>query len=169
MFSPGVKITRMNLKPILPGQVFDRLSPERALKNMRRMIERGIRLKIGQEGKLSPAAKARLGKGFKVLIGESSVTIISTDPAFRPLVEGQKAGQMTWLTKARSPIPIVLDSGEVIFRSATARSMQNGSWYHPGREPTDIIETVKQEVRDKMRAQVKKMLLEQLKSSKRRL
>lgn len=168
MFGPGAKISRINLKPLLPEKLFDRLSPERALLRMKRQIERSIKLKIRQETRLSPAAKARLAKGFKIEIGSSSITVSATDPAFRPLIEGQKAGQMTWLRKARAPIPIVLENGDVIFRSATARSMQNGSWYHPGREPTGLVELAKQEVRAAMQKSVKQMLQQELRAAMRR-
>lgn len=167
MFGPGAKLSRINLKPLLPEKVLDLLSPEAALMSLKRQIAKSIRLKIRQSA-LSPGAKMRVSKGFKVVVGENSITVTATDPAFRPLIQGQKPRQMTWLTKAPRPIPIVLDNGEVIFRSATARSMKNGSWYHPGREPTDIIDTAKEEAKDMLRKSVKRLLREQLRAALRR-
>ena len=82
-----------------------------------------------------------------VKTGPSSITITAKHPAFMPLLDGQKAEQMAWLTKARRPIPIITEEGELIFRSATPRSMQRGSWYHPGRKPTTVIERARKEAR----------------------
>lgn len=167
MFGPGARITRINLKPLMPERVLDLLSPEAALMALKRQIARSIQLKIRQSG-LTPAAKAKLSKGFRVTVGDSSITVMATDPAFRPLIEGQKPRQMTWLTRARRPIPIVLDTGEVIFRNATPRSMEDGSWYHPGREPTGIIESAKEEAKEMLRKSVKRHLQEQLRAAIRR-
>lgn len=167
MFGPGAKISRVNLGPLLPERLFDRLSPEKALASMKRQIERSIRLKIREEGRLSPSAKARLAKGFSVQIGERSITILAKDPVFRSLIEGQKRRQMTWLLKSGSPIPIELPTGEVIFRNATARSMKNGSWYHPGRESTGIIDAAKEEIRETMRKKVRDLLQKQLRAAMR--
>jgi hypothetical protein len=165
MFSPGFKISRINLKPLLPEAIWDRFSPEKALRDLKKEVMKSIRFKIRQYPVFSPAAKARLVKGFDVRVGDSSITLVAKDPAFRPLIEGQRAAQMRWLRKARSPIPIVLESGEVIFRSATARSMARGSWYHPGREPTNIIETAKAEAKAVLRARTKRLLRDQLRSA----
>lgn len=163
MFGPGPKITRINLKPLLPSGL-DAFSPERALRDLKREIMKSIRFKIRQYPVFSQAAKARLTKGFGVHVGPNSITVIAKDPMFRPLIQGQKAEQMKWLRKAKSPIPIVLESGEVIFRSATARSMANGKWYHPGREPSGIIESAKEEAKETLRKNIKKMLRDQLKA-----
>ncbi len=167
MFGPGAKITRVNLKPLLPERALDLLSPELALDQLRKQIAKSIRMKIRQSA-LSPQAKTRVAKGFKVVVGDSSITLVATDPAFRPLIEGRRRRQMRWLTKARSPIPIILDDGEVIFRSATPRSMENGSWYHPGRESTGIIESAKEEAKEMLRKSVKRHLQEQLRAAIRR-
>ena len=167
MFAPGLKISRVNLKPLLPKQALLNFNPERFLKKLERLMLKSIRLKIQQEA-FSPAAKKRLREGIKAELGPKSVTIIATDPAFRPLIEGQKPGQMRWLMKAQRPIPIVLDSGEVIFRWASPRSMANGSWYHPGRKPTTVIERAKAEARAVAKKEVKKLLLQQLRTTMRK-
>ena len=61
---------------------------------------------------------------------------------------------MTWLVKARAPIPIITEKGELIFRSATPRSMANGKWVHPGRGPFDFIEKAKKEAKAAIKARV---------------
>lgn len=63
---------------------------------------------------------------------------------------------MTWLTKARAPIPIILDSGQLIFRNATLASMSRGGWWHPGRHPTDYVNKAKKLTRDFMRTKIMK-------------
>ena len=167
MFVPGPKVTRANLKPLLPEKALEGFNPERFLKKLQRQILKNIRTKIQQEA-FSPAAKKRLMNGMKTELGPKSVTVIATDPAFRPLLQGQKPGQMRWLMKARAPIPIVLDSGELIFRSATPQSMANGSWYHPGRKPTTVIERAKAEARATVKKEIKKLLRQQLRAAMRK-
>lgn len=164
---PGLKVTRMNLRPLLPERVLSSFRPEKFLKEVERELLKSIRMKIQQEA-FSPAAKRRLTQGFQVRAGKNSVTVIAKDPAFRPLLEGQRRGQMRWLVKAKAPIPIVLDSGELIFRSATPHSMANGSWVHPGREPTTVIERAKEEVREVMRKKAKQLMQRQFREAMRR-
>jgi len=156
---PNIKVTRINLRPLTPDAL--KFDPVKFLKQAQKEIIKAMKQGITQSA-FSEAAKRRLLKGFKVLPGRKSVTLVARDPAFRPLLEGQRAEQMKWLVKARAPIPIVLDSGELIFRTATARSMANGSWYHPGREPSHIIEKAKEEARKVLRAKAKRMLRKQL-------
>lgn len=163
---PGLKVTRMNLRPLLPERALKNFHPDRFLKEVERELLRSIRKKIRQEA-FSPAAKKRLTLGFEVKLGKNSVTVIAKDPAFRPLLEGQQPGQMRWLTKARGPIPIVLDSGELIFRSATPQSMANGKWQHPGRQPTTVIERAKAEVREVMAKKSKQLMQQQLRAAMR--
>lgn len=127
----------------------DALDPRKILARMKSSMERALRQRIQDFG-YSAEARTRLSRGFSIRIGDSSITIIAKDPAFRPLIQGQKAEQMKWLLKSPTPIPITLDSGEVIFRNATPRSMSDGSWYHPGRENTNILEAAKKEVRDQL-------------------
>jgi len=164
---PGLKVSRMNLRPLLPDRTFASFNPQRFLKEVERELLKSIRRKIRQEA-FSPAAKKRLSTGFEVKLGKNSLTVVAKDPAFRPLLEGQRQGQMRWLTKARAPIPIVTDSGELIFRSATPKSMDNGSWYHPGRKPTTVIERAKAEIREVMKDRAKQLLQRQLKDAMRR-
>ncbi len=161
---PDVKVTRMNLRPLLPEKVLSSFNPDKFLREVQRELLKDIKKKIRQEA-FSSAAKKRLTKGFQVMIGPSSLTVVARDPAFRPLLEGQRPGQMKWLVKARAPIPIVLDSGELIFRSATARSMANGRWQHPGREPTTVVERAKAEIREVMKKRAKQLMQRQLRDA----
>jgi hypothetical protein len=164
---PGIRVTRINLRPLVPERTFASFNAITFLKEVERELLRSIRRNIRQEA-FSPAAKKRLAKGFEVKLGKSSLTVIAKDPAFRPLLEGQRQEQMRWLVKAGTPIPIVTDSGELIFRSATPKSMKNGSWYHPGRKPTTVIERAKAEVREVMRQRAKQLLQRQLRDAMRR-
>lgn len=161
MFPPNV-VTHVKFKPLLPLQELGaKFRAEKILKSLRRQIGKEIRQRIMQEP-MSQDAKAALLKGFRVTVGARSITLEATHPAFRPLLQGQKRQQMTWLTKARVPIPIVLDTGEVIFRSATPRSMQNGSWYHPGRQPTRVIDQAREAARDVIKKRLRKEFKKQL-------
>jgi hypothetical protein len=170
--APGIKVARVNLGPLLSPSDWARLDPERVIRSITREILKRLRTKIRQEA-FSPAAKRALSEGMKVRTGPSSITVIATHPAFRPLLEGQKKGQMRWLTKAKAPIPIVTDDGELIFRWATPRSMKNGRWIHPGRQPTTVIEKARAEAREVVRERMKTELARQVragfkKSAKRR-
>lgn len=161
MFAAGIKLARINMRPLLPERTLASFNPVKFLKEVERELTKRIRDNIRQET-FSPAAKRRLNSGFQVRIGENSVTIIAVDPAFRPLLEGRKRRQMSWLVKARAPIPIVTDEGELIFRSATPKSMANGSWVHPGREPTTVIERARAAVREHMKKRAKSLLQQEL-------
>lgn len=157
---PKPAVTRINLKPLLSQQDLEKISPERVLRGLQQSILKRLRMNL-LSAPLSGRARAALYNGMKVVVGPKSITVMATHPAFKPLLQGQRAGQMTWLTKAKAPIPIVTDDGEVIFRSATPRSMQNGSWYHPGRAPTTIIERARKEAREAIKQNVAKDLKKQ--------
>jgi hypothetical protein len=138
-----------------------RINPKKVVRSMTREILKILRVKIRQEA-FSPAAKRALSEGMKVITGPKSLTVIATHPAFKPLLQGQKKGQMKWLTKARVPIPIITEDGELIFRSATPRSMKNGRWIHPGRPPTTVIDKARIEARKVVRERFKKEVMRQL-------
>ena len=167
MFAPDIHIARVNLKPLLPPGEMRKLSPDNVLKRLRREILRQIKRNIRQEA-FSPQAKKLLLKALQIKMGPNSVTVITKDPAFRPLLEGQKKGQMRWLTKAKRPIPIVLDSGKLIFRSATPKSMKDGKWVHPGRQPTTVIEKAREATRETLKRQLKKELARQIEAAAQR-
>lgn len=158
MFAPKFHI---KLKPLLPKDAIKATDPKKVLKSMQREILKQIRDAI-QAQAFSPRAKAALKKGLKTKMGPSSIKIIATHPAFFPLLEGQRSEQMTWLTKAKRPIPIVLDNGEVIFRNASPRSMANGRWYHPGRKPTTVLEIARRKTRELIKTRLVKEIQRQL-------
>jgi len=115
-----------------------------------RMLNKSILTRIRSEiGKLAFSAEARrmLAAAVHVEIKASSLVVTVHHPAFKALIMGQKKQQMTWLLKAKTPIPIITERGEVIFRTATARSMAGGGWVHPGRPSTGLIEKVKIEAK----------------------
>lgn len=167
MFAPGLNITRINMGPLLPERALARFDPVKFLKEVERRLITEIRANIRQEV-FSAAARKRLHSGFRIQIGPNSVTVIATDPAFRPLLQGQRRQQMRWLVKAQAPIPIITDTGELIFRSATPASMADGSWWHPGRESTTVIERARETVREQMKGQAKKLVQQQLRAALRR-
>jgi len=159
---PTVKISRVNLKPLFPpGKGLEDLDIKKALDKVRREMRKAMKASI-EASAFSQRAKVRLARAMRMKVGPKSVTITTRDPAFRALLEGQKPGQMTWLVKAKAPIPIITDSGELIFRSATPKSMEDGSWYHPGRPKTTILDQAKAEARRVAKEYVVKELKRQL-------
>lgn len=153
--------TRMYLTPLLPANPLRGVDIQVSLRRAKRDLLRRVRAQLLQTT-FSIKAKKALAKAIEVRLKPSSIQVISKHPAFAPLVRGQKKGQMKWLTKARAPIPIITENGELIFRSATAKSMANGRWVHPGRKPSDFIEKAKKESREFMRARLAAELKQQL-------
>lgn len=152
MFRIGVRIY---MKPLVPGDLkfFDM---GKIMAAGKRSLLRRLRGKLLQQTVFTPQAKAMLAKSIQVKIKQSSLQIVSDHPAFMPLIKGQKREQMKWLTRARAPIPIVLDSGKIIFRTATPASMSRGAWWHPGRAPTDYIDKAKEMTRQFMKTKMMK-------------
>ena len=132
----------------------DKLSAE-ILKRVRAQIKQTV---------FSPAAKRRLSKALSTRIKAASLQVVVKDPLWGYLLGGQRKQQMKWLQKAAAPIPIVTESGKVIFRSATARSMADGRWIHPGRKPQDVVTVAVKEAR----AVIKKRLARELASQLRK-
>ena len=161
-------VTSTKLKPLVP-EGLSRFDPEKILRSLEREILKRLRGRILQET-FSPRARKALTQGVKVKYGRRSITVVATHPAFIPLLQGQRTRQMTWLQKAQRPIPIVTDDGELIFRSATAKSMRDGKWIHPGRDPTMIIEKAKEEARavikKRMAAELRKQIRDSLRSAR---
>lgn len=122
-------------------------SVDHVFRRMKGQFLRRLRVVL-QQTTFSRAAKMALSKAMKVEVRKSSLLLTVNHPAWRPLVEGQKREQMVWLRKARAPIPIVTETGEVIFRSATAKSMKDGRWMHPGRKPSNVVEKARREARE---------------------
>lgn len=126
---------------------------QKALRMLNRSILRRIRAEIQ---KLAYSAEARklLAAAVKIEIKASSLVVSVNHPAFKPLIMGQKKQQMTWLLKSKAPIPIITERGEVIFRTASARSMASGGWVHPGRPSTGIVDKVKMEAREAIKQRI---------------
>jgi len=160
---PKTFVARINYKPLALDEV-ERLKPERVLKYIQREVLRAIRSRI-QVAAFSAEAKKALSQGMRTKIGPRSLTIEATHPAFFPLIRGQARGQMTWLRGARAPIPIVRDDGKVIFRTATAKSMKDGKWIHPGHKSTTIIEEARKEAREIVKKRMKKEIQRQIRAA----
>lgn len=125
-------------------------SVEKTLHALKRDVLKRLREKLLQST-FSDRAKRAFAKAIAVEIGPSSITILSSHPAFSLMLKGQKPKQMTWLRKSPTPIPIITETGELIFRTATVRSMTDGKWYHPGRNRFDFVETAKREAKAMIR------------------
>lgn len=147
-------------KPLIEGLAS---SPERALKMLKMDVLRRIRLKLLQST-FSDRAKKAFSRALAVNIGPSSLTIVAKHPAFAMMLKGRDKKQMRWLVKAKAPIPIITEEGELIFRSATPRSMANGKWVHPGRKGADFLEQAKKEAKEAIKkrliAEVRKTVLD---------
>lgn len=147
-------------KPLL-SDIDLQYDPAKVLRQLKAELNRRLKQKLTIET-FSDAAKKRIAQSLQIKIKSNSLVVTTNFPGFFPLVRGQKKEQMTWLTKARAPIPIVLDTGELIFRNATPQSMANGSWWHPGRRKTTFIERAKEEARTFVRDRIKKELAKQM-------
>ena len=156
-----MKGSRINLKP-LTKDFEDKLDPTRVLKSLKRDLLKRIKKAIEIQDAFSTKAKVALAKALTVTVQKSSVQITAHHPAWGPLVLGMKKQQMLWLLKARAPIPIITETGKLIFRSATPKSFADGKWVHPGYQKTNLLERVKKEtkafVRERVRKQVQAIL-----------
>jgi hypothetical protein len=145
-------------KPLVRG--LD-IAPEKALRRVKQSVLYRVRQKLFQSN-FSDRAKRAFAKAITIEQGPSSLTILSTHPGFTNMMRGRKSRQMTWLTKSSVPIPIITETGELIFRSATVKSMRDGKWVHPGRGPHDFIDKAKEEakvaIRKSVLAEMKKVV-----------
>jgi hypothetical protein len=151
------KVTSVYKKPLEVAELQDRDPLDR----FKRELSKRLKSELQQEA-FSSEAKRALGKAIRIETKPHSLQVVARHPAWRPLVEGQKKEQMTWLVKSKAPIPIITEKGELIFRSATPRSMKNGSWVHPGREPSHFVDRAKKQarkyVKDKMAKELAKVI-----------
>ncbi len=138
---PLVKVIRK--KPVL-GDLQGDVSA--VLTRMKTQFLRQLRQQVMLTG-FSRAAKVAFAKHMKVEVKPSSIVLTVNHPAWVPLVGGQRRRQMIWLNKSPTPIPIVSETGKVIFRSASAKSMKDGKWWHPGRKPSNFVETARKNVK----------------------
>lgn len=148
----------MYLKPVAGDLKVD---SAKVLRTLKRELHKRIKLKI-EETAFSPRAKRAFKKAVSITIRTHSLMIHTHHPGFLPMLKGQKREQMRWLTKASRPIPIITDQGVLIFRWATPRSMERGSWVHPGREPTNFIDRAKKEARKFVKEHLTKEVIRQI-------
>lgn len=128
------------------GRGLDQLETAKILRALGDEILKRSRAEVRQMA-FSDAAKKRLSKALRVQETPKGIRLTVRDPLWGYLMGGRKRAQMTWLRKAPRPIPIVTETGKVIFRSATAKSMRDGKWVHPGRPPVNFVDQVKREAR----------------------
>jgi hypothetical protein len=157
------KVTQIKLAPLLPAAALQQFDPDKVLRRLRNEVLKKVRDSITQTT-FSSRAKIALAKAIKMTIGPRSLTISSTHPAFRIFIEGRRKRQMKWLVKARAPIPIITESGVMIFRSATPKSMQDGKWVHPGSKSSDFFDKARGTARKTIKARLMKEFQAQLKA-----
>jgi hypothetical protein len=158
-------ITSFKYKPLLPaGAAEEAFKPERVLKRLEREVLKKIRGHLTQTT-FSNRAKRALAQGLKIEVLPKSIRVTATHPAFGPLVKGMDEQQMTWLTKATRPIPIITEDGELIFRSATPKSMADGKWIHPGHPKTTVLERAREEAREIIKARLEKDFAKSLRAT----
>ena len=146
--------TRVYLKPLLPASFEGDV--ELVLKQSKNELVKRMRARL-MGSAFSKRAKKALSKAIKVEIKPSSLVMTVDHPAFEPLIYGQRKQKMRWLLKAKRPIPIITDDGKLIFRTASAKSMgTRRRWVHPGRPPSDLVETAKQDAREAIKAKLLK-------------
>jgi hypothetical protein len=158
-FKTAMAYTNPKVKPTKP-ELFDpkdleSINTHRMLQAMARSIIQRVARGIKQSA-FSPAAKRALATALKIEVKGAELIMSTKHPGFKPLVFGQKKEQMKWLTKSPTPIPIIDEHGKMIFRNATAKSMADGRWIHPGHKPTTIVE--------KAREEAKKMLIKSIRA-----
>lgn len=168
--------TRMHIRGLISPHLMaeaTEINIRKALEKSRMDLMRRIKAKMTPTT-FSKRAKKALAKAMKIEIKPASLLVTIDHPAFGPLVKGQKRQQMKWLVKSPTPIPIITDEGELIFRNATAKSMKRAGggpregkrgWVHPGHKPSDFIGVAKAESRSFLKAKFAKELGQQVKAS----
>lgn len=109
-----------------------------ALRKASKAAERAFKREISKSS--WNASPKRLMDSIEVEVTREGIQISSDHPAFQYLNAGVRAHSMDYLTKADKPIPIITKSGEVIYRTATEKSLREGSWRHPGIEGKHFLE-----------------------------
>jgi len=160
----NLRLTSLYLHPLIKQSGVWDANPAEVLRKLKSALLRKVRDKLKQTA-FSMRAKAALSKALKVEVKPSSIMLYVRHPAWIPLVQGQQGGQMTWLTKAKAPIPIITEKGELIFRSATAKSMADGKWVHPGREPSNFLDKARKEARQFVAQKVVEDMRRQLRNA----
>jgi len=157
------RVSGVQLKPLAGEDL--RVDPETVLRKLKAELNRRLKARLLNTPAFSDRARKSLAKSIQIKIFPNSLLITTNHPGFMPLLNGRRKVQMKWLVKARVPIPITLDSGEIIFRWATPQSMANGSWWHPGRKRVDFVTKAKQEARKIIRERMAAAAVAQLRSA----
>jgi hypothetical protein len=160
---PTFTLGKVLLKPLLPPKSV--VDADHALRILQRDVLKKIRGAIKTQDTFSDRAKKALAKSLRAEIKGSSIKITTNHPAFAPLVHGMPTQQMTWLTKAKAPIPIITEQGKLIFRSATPKSMADGRWIHPGHKPTNLLEKARKAAREYVRDKITGELAKQIRQA----
>ena len=157
------RVSGIYVKPLVGERL--RVDPETVLRKLRAELNRRLKNRLQNITAFSERARKSLSRSLRVKIYPNSLVITTNHPGFKPLVYGQRKMQMKWLTKAKVPIPIVLDSGEMIFRWATPQSMANGHWWHPGRGREDFVTQAKKEAREFVKKRLTAGVMQQLRDT----
>jgi hypothetical protein len=170
-------VAQMRIFPLMPRNFSSQSSIDAALRVARRDLMRRLKAKLGQTA-FSRRAKEAFAKALKIETKAASLVVTVNHPGFSPLVDGRRRKQMTWLKKARRPIPIITETGELIFRSAHAGSLTwtNGpmtgpnvgkkrGWRHPGRDPEDFVDRAKEDAREFLRGKLTQEFMKELRKS----
>jgi len=155
------RLTAIRATPLIPPEAVSRVRLSTILEKLRRELFKQFKQELLGSA-LSPRAKIAFAKALQIEVKPKTLVVTVSHPGFKPLVYGQKRQQMTWLTKARAPIPIVTDDGRIVFRSATPRSMEDGRWIHPGRAKLPLFDRARKEAREKVRKRVAQEIRDQI-------
>lgn len=128
---PVIKIKDITPSPALLKRI---MSGKGILQSIGLHVQAAIREEIYvSKWKGGRRAAHSMARSIHYQLGTGSVVIYTTKPHLEYHDEGVRPQQMTWLLKAKRPIPLhVGPGGGLIFRWATQKSMDRGAWYHPG-------------------------------------
>lgn len=91
---------------------------------------------------------------FSYEVKGSTMIIKSDHPATKYVDKGVKPHQMIYLEKAKRPIPIITDSGDVIFRTPSSQSMKDGGWQHPGFKGKHFLDRGVEKARERVKKEM---------------
>lgn len=142
---------------------------------MKQLLQNRLKYNLGRAGvkwikkeqRKTSTKGVRIRKGVGFNIGKSSVSFflnqIGTYHNF-----GVRKHKMTYLKKAKRPIPIKdKATGRIVFRWASERSMKKkGSWTHPGMKPKKFLEHGVEDTKNEFRNRLKSELSKYLKSGR---
>lgn len=154
------------LRPVYPGASWNVKGID-PFRQVRADMLRRMRQALTQTT-FSKKAQAAFARAMTIRVTGQSLRVQVNHPGWLPLVEGQRRQQMSWLVKAKAPIPIVTETGEVIFRSATPKTMANGKWVHPGRAPVDFAGKARKAVQKFVQERFAKQVAAQVQQALRR-